>query len=199
MNDLIGALAAVLAFSVVSACHTNFTAEQAIMELVIGIGFANVVGCAGGYGLARAFKRAWVRDYMKVPVLFALLLGVFAVSDAVPHESGLLAVKIIGIVIANSNLASYDELRRFKEHATVLLVSGVFILLAVGLDVEALAQLDMRAVYFVAMVILVARPLTVLCRCLGLACRGANRYWSLLQVRAALCWLLSRGCSAIGC
>ena len=141
VNDPIGALAAVLAFSVVSAWHTNFTAEQAIMELVVGIGFASVVGWAGGYGLARAFKRAWVPEYMKVPVLFALLLGVFAVSDAVLHESGLLAVTIMGIVIANSNLPSYDELRRFKEHATVLLVSGVFILLAAGLDVDALAQL----------------------------------------------------------
>ena len=135
------------------------------MELVVGIGFASVVGWAGGYGLARAFKRAFKRalapEYMKVPGLFALLLGVFAVSDAVLHESGLLAVTIMGIVIANSNLLSYDELRRFKEHATVLLVSGVFILLATGLDVDALAQLDMCAVYFVALVILVARPLTV--------------------------------------
>ena len=131
------------------------------MELVVGIGFASVVGWAGEYGLARAFKRALAPEYMKVPGLFALLLGVFAVSDAVLHESGLLAVMIMGIVIANSNLLSYDELRRFKEHATVLLVSGVFILLATGLDVDALAQLDMCAVYFVALVILVARPLTV--------------------------------------
>lgn len=161
VNDPIGALAAVLAFSVVSAWHTNFTAGEAMVELAVGIGFAALVGWAGGYGLARAFKRGWVPEYMKVPVLFALLLGVFAVSDAVLHESGLLAVTIMGIVIANSNLPSYEELRRFKEHATVLLVSGVFILLAAGLDVDALAQLDMRAVYFVLLVILVARPLTV--------------------------------------
>ena len=137
------------------------------MELVVGIGFASVVGWAGEYGLARAFKRALAPEYMKVPGLFALLLGVFAVSDAVLHESGLLAVMIMGIVIANSNLLSYDELRRFKEHATVLLVSGVFILLATGLDVDALAQLDMCAVYFVALVILVARPLTVFVSLLG--------------------------------
>ena len=81
------------------------------MELVVGIGFASVVGWAGEYGLARAFKRALAPEYMKVPGLFALLLGVFAVSDAVLHESGLLAVTIMGIVIANSNLPSYDELR----------------------------------------------------------------------------------------
>ena len=48
------------------------------------------------------------------------------------HESGLLAVTIMGVVIANANLPSYEELRRFKEHATVLLVSGVFVLLFLG-------------------------------------------------------------------
>ena len=56
LNDPIGALAAVLAFSIVSAWHANFTAEQAIMELVDGIGFASVVDWAGGYGLARALS-----------------------------------------------------------------------------------------------------------------------------------------------
>ncbi len=167
VNDPIGALAAVLAFSVVSALHTNFTIAEASKELLIGISFATVTGWAGGFGIARAFKRAWVPEYMKVPVLFASLLGIFAVADAVLHESGLLAVTIMGIVIANANLPSYEELRRFKEHATVLLVSGVFILLAAGLDVAALAQLDMRAVLFVALVILVASPLTVMMSLMG--------------------------------
>ncbi len=167
VNDPIGALAAVLAFSVVSAWHTSLTVEAAFMELAIGIGFATVIGWAGGYGLAKSFKRGWVPEYMKVPVLFSLLLAIFAVSDAVLHESGLLAVTIMGIVIANANLPSYEELRRFKEHATVLLVSGVFILLAAGLDFGALAKLDMRAVAFVLLVILVARPVTVFISLLG--------------------------------
>ncbi len=167
VNDPIGALAAVLAFEVVSVLNTGVTGGEAVRELVTGIGFASAVGWAAGWGLARAFKRAWVPEYMKVPVLFASLLAVFAVTDAVLHESGLLAVTIMGIVLANSNLPSYEELRRFKEHATVLLVSGVFILLAAGLDFSALAQLDWRAVWFVALVILVARPLTVLVSLLG--------------------------------
>ena len=49
----------------------------------------------------------------------------------------LLAVTIMGLVIANADLPSYVELRRFKEHATILLVSGVFILLAANLDFAA--------------------------------------------------------------
>jgi NhaP-type Na+/H+ or K+/H+ antiporter len=167
LNDPIGALAAVLAFEVVIALNTATTASEAMLELFIGAAVAPAAGVAAGIGLSRAFKRGWVPEYMKVPVLFALLLGVFAASDAVLHESGLLAVTIMGIVIANSKLPSYEEMRRFKEHATVLLVSGVFILLAAGLDVEALGNLDWRAAAFVAVVVLVARPVTVFISLIG--------------------------------
>ena len=167
VNDPIGALAAVLAFSVVLVLNTSTSVSTAVTDLAIGIAVATALGAAAGFGLARSFKRGWVPEYMKVPVLFALLLGVFAVSDTVLHESGLLAVTIMGIVIANANLPSYEELRRFKEHATVLLVSGVFILLAAGLDFGALVKLDWRAVWFIALVILVARPSTVLISLMG--------------------------------
>ena len=167
LNDPIGALAAVLAFEVVIALNTATTASEAMLELFIGAAVATAAGVAAGIGLSRAFKRGWVPEYMKVPVLFALLLGVFAASDAVLHESGLLAVTIMGIVIANSKLPSYEEMRRFKEHATVLLVSGVFILLAAGLDVEALGNLDWRAAAFVAVGVLVARPVTVFISLVG--------------------------------
>jgi len=83
------------------------------------------------------------------------------------HESGLLAVTIMGVILANANLPSYTELLRFKEHATVLLVSGVFILLAASLDFETLGQLTWRAVIFVAAVVLLARPITVLVSLIG--------------------------------
>ena len=162
VNDPIGALAAVLAFEVVLVLHTAGQAGEAVWSLIIGIGVAIILGAAGGFGIARAFKRAWVPEFMKVPVLFTVLLIVFALSDEVLHESGLLTVTIMGIWIANAKLPSYEELRRFKEHATVLLVSGVFILLAASLDFGALRALDWRAALFVAAVVLVARPVTVL-------------------------------------
>ncbi|KKK95646.1 hypothetical protein LCGC14_2670710, partial [marine sediment metagenome] len=161
VNDPIGALAAVLAFEVVLVLRTAEQVGDAVWELALGTGFATALGIAAGYGLTQAFRRALVPEYMKVPVLFGLLLIVFALSDAVLHESGLLAVTIMGIVIANSNLPSYEEIRRFKEHATVLLVSGVFILLAASMDFGALAQLNWRAGLFVLLVVLVARPVTV--------------------------------------
>ena len=162
VNDPGGALAAVLAFEVVIVLNNAETAGDAVLQMVLGVAVAIALGAAGGWGLARAFRNALVPEYMKVPVLFVLLLGVFALSDSLLHESGLLAVTVMGLWIANANLPSYEELRRFKEHATILLVSGVFILLAANMSRETLMSLDWSAALFVAVVILIARPLPVL-------------------------------------
>lgn len=163
VNDPIGALAAVFAFEVVvvlrSAADDGATAA---LHMVIGILVAVAMGYAGGRLLAASFRRSAVPEYMKVPVLFVAVLAVFALSDSLLHESGLLAVTVMGLVIANADLPSYHELRRFKEQATVLLVSGVFILLAAGLDIAQIFLLDWRAAAFVLAIVLVARPATVL-------------------------------------
>ncbi|TMV91038.1 sodium:proton antiporter [Thioclava sp. BHET1] len=162
VNDPIGALAAVLAFEVVVTARSNLSMGEAITHLALGIVFAALIGGAVGFFIARAFARGWVPEFMKVPVLFAALLVTFGVTDSVLHESGLLAVTVMGLVIGNADLPSYEELRRFKEHATVLLVSGVFILLAANIQIDQLMALDWHAALFVALVVLVARPATVL-------------------------------------
>ncbi|MET4103076.1 NhaP-type Na+/H+ or K+/H+ antiporter [Roseovarius sp. MBR-78] len=167
VNDPVGALAAVLAFEVVLVIAASETVSGAALSMVWGIAVALVLGFGAGWGVTRAFRGGHVPEYMKVPVLFALLLGVFALADSVLHESGLLTVTVMGLYMANADLPSYAELRRFKEHATVLLVSGVFILLAASMDMERLALLDWRAGLFVAVTILAVRPLTVLLSLLG--------------------------------
>ena len=167
VNDPIGALAAVLAFEVVLVLRAGHSAGAALADLAVGIGAATLIGIAAGYGIAYTFRRGRVPEFMKVPVLFVALLAAFAASDRLLHESGLLAVTVMGLVIANADLPSMTELRRFKEHATVLLVSGVLILLAAGLTTEQIAMLDWRAALFVVSVVLLARPLTVLVSLLG--------------------------------
>ena len=167
VNDPIGALAAVLAYEVIVVSVAASTVGEAAVQLIIGLVVSSAAGVAGGYGIVQAFRRGWVPEYMKVPVLFVVLLGVFAVSNALLHKSGLLAVTIMGVWIANANLPSYEELRRFKEHATVLLVSGVFVLLAASIDLGSITALDLRAVAFIAAIILLARPITVYLSLLG--------------------------------
>jgi hypothetical protein len=162
VNDPVGALAAVLAFEAVLVLQTATDMTHAVTELATGVAVASVLGALGGWGLTRAFSAAKVPEYMKVPVLFVSVLLVFALSDYTLHESGLLAVTVMGVWIANAHLPSYAEIRRFKEHATVLLVSGVFILLAANMSRETLFSMNFKTLAFVLAVILIARPLPVL-------------------------------------
>ncbi len=167
VNDPIGALAAVLAFEVVVVAATAGSLGHAAWEIARGIIVAGAAGYAAGWLLSEAFRRAYVPEFMKVPVVLSVLLGIFALTNQLLHESGLLAVTVMGVVIANADLPSYTELRRFKEHATVLLVSGVFILLAANMDRDTLLSLDWNAAALVVVTILLVRPATVLLSLIG--------------------------------
>jgi NhaP-type Na+/H+ or K+/H+ antiporter len=167
LADPLGALAAVFAFGIVLISADTIDFESAALHFVLGTVFSGLLGLAVGYLVARGFRLGWVPEYMKVPVLFVVLLGVFALSDSVMHESGLLAVTIMGVVIANADLPSFEELRRFKEHATILLVSGVFILLSASMDFASLEHLNWRAIALILSIILIVRPLTVLISLIG--------------------------------
>lgn len=167
VNDALGALAAVFALLVVLVRNQNLGEGEALRTLLIGIAFALALGIAAGFAVVAAFRRNLVPEYMKVPLLFVMVIATFAGANAVLHESGLLTVTAMGLVIANANLPSYAEIYRFKESATILLVSGVFILLAAGFKFHTLDLLDWRAAAFVVAVVLVVRPATVLLSLLG--------------------------------
>lgn len=189
VNDPVGALCAVLAFEVIAALSGASTLAKAAEHFALGLAVAGIAGYAAGRGIAWAFRRGEVPEYMKVPVLFGVVLVVYASTDSLLHESGLLAVTVMGVVLANAHLPSFDELRRFKEHVTVILVSGVFILLAASLNVEVLAQLDWRAGLFIALIVLVARPVTV-----ALALAGTGLSW---QEKTIVAWIAPRGIVAV--
>ena len=175
VDDPIGALAAVLAYKVIVVSVAASTGGAAAVQLIIGLVVSIAAGVAGGYGIAQALRRGWVPEYMKVPVLFFVLICVFVGSNAFLYESGLLAVTIMGVWIANANLPSYEELRRFKEHAMVLLVSGVFVLLVASIDLGSIMALDLRALAFITAIILLARPITVYLSLLGTKIQHSER------------------------
>lgn len=176
VNDPIGALAAVLALEIVLVRQgSELGWGPAIATLAAGIGSAAALGLVGGWVLVVVFRRNLLPEFMKVPVIFVAVLAIFALADTLLHESGLLAVTIMGLVIANADLPSYTELRRFKEQVTILLVSGVFILLAAGVNTANLGLLGWRTALFVTLVVLVARPLAVGISLLGTDLPGRER------------------------
>ncbi len=189
VNDPVGALAAVLAFEVIAALYGASTMAEAAWHLVQGIVVALIAGWAAAKLIIWAFLNGHVPEFLKVPVLIAVLLFVYAATDLILHESGLLAVTVMGLVMANSPLPSLTELRRFKEHVTILLVSGVFVMLAASLDASTLGMLNWRALLFVGLVIFFARPLAVF-----IALLGTDMPW---RERVLVSWIGPRGVVAV--
>jgi len=189
VNDPVGAIFAVLAFEVITALYGAGDLLKAFEHLVIGIVVATVVGYLGGRLAIVSFRRGWVPEYMKVPVLFGMVLVVYACTDTVLHESGLLAVTVMGVLIGNAYLPSLEELKRFKEHMTVILVSGVFILLAASLEFSTIAKLDWNAIVFVGLIVLLVRPVTII-----LSLIGTDLNW---REKTIIAWIGPRGVVAV--
>ena len=130
------------------------------------------MGFAFGFALSQAFRRGWVPEPMKAPLVLAAVLVCFAAADALASETGLVAVTIFGLVVANSRLASIEEMRRFKEGIAAILVASVFVVLAAQLSPEDLTALNLWHGVFILVFMLIARPLSVV-----LATAGSGLNW----------------------
>ncbi|MFN7118557.1 MAG: cation:proton antiporter, partial [Saprospiraceae bacterium] len=160
--DPLGALVAVLVFEFIQSSGGNFTiyALTTFLEIVfIGV----VLGGAAAFSLYWMIKKDWIPHFLLNIFTLASVLCVFVASDQLAHESGLLSVVIMGMIMGNLNVPRLREILNFKESLSILLVSILFILLAANIDLSQLELLlDWRALGLFLLVALVLRPLGVL-------------------------------------
>jgi NhaP-type Na+/H+ or K+/H+ antiporter len=175
--DPIGALVAVLVFGFISvntpteglehiasesyAGGGSYT-KHALIEFgkIIVIGFA--FGLAGGFAMYHAVKRKVIPHYLLNVASLSMVLLIFVLSDLFAHESGLLAVVIMGMYLGNSDLPNLKELLYFKESLSVLLISILFILLSANISVEDLLLIyNWKTAILFAVIIFIVRPLGV--------------------------------------
>lgn len=161
--DPLGALVAVLVFEfILSSGGVEFTSTAFLQFFrVILIGLA--LGAISAYALYQLIKHELIPHYLLNVFTLACVLGVFVFSDILAHESGLLSVVIMGMVLGNLDLHSLKEILYFKESLSVLLISILFILLAANIEVDELLFIlnDWGILALFAFVILVLRPLGV--------------------------------------
>ena len=189
VNDPIGALFAVLAFQVYLVLYGYIVGYTLVGMVVLGAAVAIGGGLLLGRSIASLFAKGLVPDYLKAPVLLAVVLLAFSVSNLILEEYGLLTVTIMGIVMANSKMASLTELRRFKETVTVLLVSGLFIMLTASLRFYDFQALGWGAIVFVFLILFVARPIAIMVATIG---SGID-----LRERFLISWIAPRGIVAV--
>ncbi len=189
VNDPIGALLAVLVYEFLVIGDHGATSTEIISSLLLASALATGAGFGFGRLVAATFRRGLVPEYLKPPVLLVLVLVCFVVANMLQEEAGLLSVTAMGITLANSRLASINDLRLFKENITIMLVSGVFIILTANLTMDYLRLFDWSTVWFLTAMLFVVRPLTVF-----LSMIGAGLPW---KERLLVGWIAPRGIIAV--
>ena len=189
VNDPVGAMLAVVTFEVIRETGAGEPLAQVILYVALASIAAGFLGFGAGRGLAFLFRRGLVAEFLKAPFILVSVIGVFALANLIEKEAGLVAVTVMGMALANSDLASYHEIRRFKENIAVLLISGVFVILTATLTVEDILSMGWRDAAFVAALLFIVRPLTV-----WLSTIRAGLSW---QERLLIGWIAPRGIVAV--
>lgn len=162
--DPIGAVLAVLVLKetlLVGEDH-SWSFIQAASGLLgtfsVGIGIGLVLGTLIQWMLAKY----WIPDYLHGVASLSLAIASFAISNALVAESGLVTVTTLGIYLANQKKVSVDHIVEFKEHLSVLVISCLFIVLGSRLDLSELSRLGLPGLLFIALLILIIRPISVM-------------------------------------
>ncbi|MEN1784007.1 MAG: sodium:proton antiporter [Bacteroidota bacterium] len=189
--DPIGALVAVLVFEFISVGEESAFTQRALIEFGKILLFGTTFGFTFAHALAFAIKRQLIPHYLMNVVSLSAVLLVFVESDLFAHESGLLAVVVMGMVLGNMNLPNLKELLYFKESLSVLLISILFILLAANInlgDLQLLKTWDTAWLFLI--VVFLIRPLGVL-----LSTQGSGLK---LKEKMFIGWVGPRGIVAAG-
>lgn len=186
--DPIGATLAILvyeAYRTPSAASLPRTAIEVVLGLLLTLLAGLVCGTASARLLLIALRRFWIPDRLQSSVLVATVAVTFTAANLLRPEAGLLAVTIMGLVLANQKRVAIGHIAEFKENLSVLLISSLFILLSARLSVSDLTELGLRGILFVLCLILIVRPLAV-----WISTIRSGLTW---QERMFLGWLAPRG------
>ena len=189
--DPIGALVAVLVYDfIISGDDQLFTihAITSFLRIVI-VGLS--LGFTAAHLLNFMIKRRLIPHYLLNVFTLALVLAVFVASDALEHESGLLSVVIMGMVLGNLDVKELKNILDFKESLSVLLISILFILLSANIDMAHIyLLLDWNVLWLFLFVIFILRPAAI-----HLSTQGSTLAF---KEKVFISWVGPRGIVAAG-
>lgn len=185
INDPIGALLTVLVFEAILAGTVQASALAVVTGLLQTIFDGVILGGLAAGLLILLLKRYWIPDYLQNSVTLMIVVGAFLLSDMLQKESGLFTVTLMGVILANQKWVNIQHIIEFKENLGVMLLSSLFIVLAARLDVADLAYLGPESLIYLAVLVLVVRPVSV-----WLSTFQSDLDW---REKTFLAWMAPRG------
>jgi NhaP-type Na+/H+ or K+/H+ antiporter len=179
--DPLGALFAVLIYEAIVSRQEGHTIGIFVATIGCGVG----IGALSAWTMAFFLRRQMIPEYLQNYAVLAAVLLAFSVSNTLTHESGLLAVTIMGIALGNLRGVHIDDILDFKESLTTVLVSLLFVLLAARLQWPLPDGMLGAGIILFVIAQLLVRPVTV-----AIASFGSSLSW---RERALIGWVAPRG------
>jgi NhaP-type Na+/H+ or K+/H+ antiporter len=183
--DPIGAMLAVIVFEAITAGPAGSSNTFVVLAILKTAFVGGILGFLSARLVTYLLTRYWIPDFLHNPVTLTMVLASFTAANFVQPESGLLAVTVMGVFLANQNAVSIKHIIEFKESLRVVILSSVFILLGARLEVDQLIGFGLRETSFLAVLIFVARPVAV-----GASALRSGLTW---RERLFLSWVAPRG------
>ncbi len=114
-----------------------------------------------------------------------VLIIMFGLANHIQPESGLLAVTLMGIFMANQRVVPISHILEFKENLRLILIAVLFIILSARLNLKDIPFSEPSAYLFLAALIFIVRPLVI-----SLSTIGTSLNW---REKVLLFWMAPRG------
>ena len=165
--DPLGALLAVLVFDFIISGQQQDAIGSVLLTFGTIIISGSLFGYFGGRILGELLRQQLIPQYLRNVIALNFVFAVYVLSDTIEHESGLLAVTIMGMTMANMKNLEIDDILDFKESLSLLLISALFIVLAARVELQQFIIMGWPALIILAITMLVARPISVFVSAIG--------------------------------
>ena len=160
--DPIGASLAVLIFEIIIASDGSDVLSLLLFTVLATVLAGFLTGILGAVLLIVILKKRLISSFLQETVTLMVVILVYALSEMVQAEAGLLGVTVLGIVLANQSIVTIKHIVSFKENLTILLLSSLFIILAARVELQDLSHyFSFNTVVFMLILIFLIRPLSV--------------------------------------
>lgn len=190
--DPAGPLLALFAYQVIKVLTNETLQAHYLLNFFLGAIVAIVLGYVLGMIVSIMVSRGVFPEYLKSPIILSFVLICFAIGEVVMHETGMLAVTVMGLTLGRTKkyVSSIENIGHFVENISVILTSTVFILLTSSLTRETIYEIfTLPIIGFVLVMLFIVRPLSIWISTIGTELTMAEK--------SLISWIAPRGVVAL--
>jgi NhaP-type Na+/H+ or K+/H+ antiporter len=133
--------------------------DGSVTELFVTAGLGLVIGLVAAALLVALLRRFLVPDDLELAVTTMFVIAAYASAELLASEAGLFATTALGVALANQRFVQVRRITTFNRDIGVLVLGGLFIILAARIDVDALVRVLPHSLVLVAFLVVVVRPI----------------------------------------